>query len=720
MAQPNLASALVDWVNTFRISRPITINDLADVAVMNEALCTIDNKWFKFSNDNNREDNYLAKVKKLQQLYPRLTHYYQEVLGFPVVNLDQPNLLHIAKDGSLDETIKLWSMILTLAVRSDKNAVYIEKIQSLSPTSQQGLMVSIERVMSRLGELTVQQPVRQLPPPIPIPEPEFNKSNAEYRKIIEEKETIEKTLTTLLDDFSELRSQYDDLQGINDDLRQKLREMESGKDFHLRVEIDNLRHELSRSENQRHETELLVERSNITINDLTKKIIDLTEQADRAAQLNDQLDEHRHSTDKLKKAENVIEKYKKKFEETADIRRTLKVVEQDNQQLNERNRHLEDEYRKVSAYKTLMEGYKKQIDALQIEKAELITQNNKLEYENKHMRTKIEAHELAQSRDMEAIRLLEDRLREIEFGDGERLQLDDEKTEVVGNNDRSIEDEMKESTMAGLRLKVNELERELARVRDGKPAEGDADTARLLVLEVMLEDVNRSKAKLEKDYNKVQKEKQELESELRIQQNGSTSNGVDKSENRKSFERELMETKRKLIDAQFKLTQAGKDGDEAKSDSTLESRIKDLEAEKEELKRSNEELNSFIQSLKDMSEDDLKSQNIQLHQQIADKAKKIEASRQLIKGQHEIIEANKSREASMKAEMKAYTEEISRLKQSNEEARQYAAKEIKLITSAWFSMGRRIQGDHVFLQRQGPTSFLGQQRTVIDASLKRR
>jgi len=41
--------------------------------------------------------------------------------------------------------------------------------------------------------------------------------------------------------------------------------------------------------------------------------------------LKDQLDENRHNTEKLKKAENAIEKYKKKMEEGADLRRMFKV-----------------------------------------------------------------------------------------------------------------------------------------------------------------------------------------------------------------------------------------------------------------------------------------------------------------------------------------------------------------------------------------------------------
>jgi protein HOOK3 len=45
-------------------------------------------------------------------------------------------------------------------------------------------------------------------------------------------------------------------------------------------------------------------------------------------------------------------------------------------------------------------------------------------------------------------------------------------------------------------------------------------------------------------------------------------------------------------------------------------------------------------------------------------------------------------------------------------------KENSLITSAWFNIGTRIQGDHVFLQRQGPQSFLNQQRLILDTQVR--
>jgi protein HOOK3 len=51
----------------------------------------------------------------------------------------------------------------------------------------------------------------------------------------------------------------------------------------------------------------------------------LTKKAEQSTRLKDQLDEYKHAAEKLQKTENVIEKYKKKLEESADLRRQIKV-----------------------------------------------------------------------------------------------------------------------------------------------------------------------------------------------------------------------------------------------------------------------------------------------------------------------------------------------------------------------------------------------------------
>ncbi|RHZ64637.1 hypothetical protein Glove_321g46 [Diversispora epigaea] len=739
MSQQDKAAAFVDWVNTFdKISRPVnTIHDLIDGVVLIEILCIIDPKWFKMANDVPRENNWVQIFNKLKRLYPFIKKYYEDVLGLSFNNVESPNLNSIAKDGDINETLKLCSLVLTLAVQSSQNEVYIEKILSLGQKSQKGLMESIEKVMKRLGESTVQ--LSQQPLEI-VSDDELKRLATEHRKLISEKEALEKAHQVLIDEHTKLRGQCDDLQAEIEELSQKLRDSEltvsqstqSGKsDFYMRNEIDNLRHELSRSETKRHETGLLIEKQNVLISELTKKVEVLQEQADEASRLKDQLDEYRHAAEKLKKTENVIEKYKKKLEEGADVRRSLKTLEQENRNLIEKNQEIEEEYLKMSGYRNLIENYKQQIDDLQTEKAELLNAKNKIEYEDNKLRAKLDQYENSQSRDAETIRLLEERLLELKLSEGglgrgeRRIDEDEEKGDAdeidQSIGDSELSDALKGTTMTSLKLKVNELERELTRYREGKPADGD--DAQLLVLQHMLEDANRIKNKFEKDYVKVQQEKLVLENQLTQLQNGNTANGVDKYENKKNIdkEQELSDIKRKLIDAQIKLERTEKEMNEMKSDSTIDARIKDLEAEKEVLKNQNEELTSLIERLKGENEEDPNSQIIQLHRQNTDKNKKIENLKQLITGQHEIIENYKSRDLEVQAERQAHTEEVARHEQYNKELRDQLSKEFSLIVSSWFNLGRRVQGDNVFLQRnQTRSSFLHQQRQILDTQLKRR
>jgi protein HOOK3 len=109
-----------------------------------------DSKWFKQLSHVEDKDKRMLKFSKLKKLHLLLTRYYEDILGLSTKNIDTPNLNAIAKDDDLDETMKLCSLIVTLAVTYNNKAEYIEKIQSLNPVSQQGLMLSIEGVRCQI------------------------------------------------------------------------------------------------------------------------------------------------------------------------------------------------------------------------------------------------------------------------------------------------------------------------------------------------------------------------------------------------------------------------------------------------------------------------------------------------------------------------------------------------------------------------------------------
>ena len=72
----------------------------------------------------------------------------------------------------------------------------------------------------------------------------------------------------------------------------------------------------------------------------------------------------------------------------------------------------------MNKIKAQLEPYKNRVEELEQKNKELISLRNKYEYEYKNMKAKIEAYEMEKSRDNERIQLLEDRLRELEFGGG--------------------------------------------------------------------------------------------------------------------------------------------------------------------------------------------------------------------------------------------------------------------------------------------------------------
>ncbi|CAG8561243.1 10162_t:CDS:2, partial [Ambispora gerdemannii] len=148
-AQEEELVAFIEWVNTFEnISRTVTnYKDLADGGVLIEIAYDVDPRWFKTLRGDTREDkdNWVLKFNKLKRLYALIQRYYEEVFGYDPKNIDAPNLNTIAKESDINELVKLCSIVLTLAVQSQNNAVYIERIQSLSDTSQKGLMMAIER-----------------------------------------------------------------------------------------------------------------------------------------------------------------------------------------------------------------------------------------------------------------------------------------------------------------------------------------------------------------------------------------------------------------------------------------------------------------------------------------------------------------------------------------------------------------------------------------------
>ncbi|RKP05966.1 HOOK-domain-containing protein, partial [Thamnocephalis sphaerospora] len=568
------------------LSQPVNhALDLTDGVILHEVLFDIDPKWFKMSKPTDSGDNWVLKFNNLKKIYKVLTRYYEEVFGFNAGDLDTPNLNAVAKDNDVDELVKLCQLIIAIAVQCERNQVYIEKIQALSNTAQHSLMVAIEQVMS-------QAPADNGDAESEMIEEQLVRLQIEYNHIIAEKKELESTHHGLIEEHNRLRSKCDDMLAEREDMRAKLFELEravddaheSGKhDFMMRAEIDQLRFDLEKCETKLNESEMQVESQNATIMDLNRKVEDLTRKADQAAKLKDQLQEYRHAAEKLQKAEVAKEKYRKRLEESGDMRRQVKTLEEQNFLLAEKNQQIEEEYRKVSAYKPMIESYKEQVQQLQSKSNQLTLEKNRLEFDLQRYQEKVTLAELEKQNDSEQISLLEERLRELELTGGHMLSDamhstgeddgdDDESGATLGVTGERMADVFSDKAQFELKNKIVTLEREIHQLRHNKDDGGASQ--RIVLLESLLDDANQMKSKMESDYLSAHQRNMTLENEIaRLKNTVATGLDHDVSLQLRSrlnqSEEQLAATKRRLAEIEVELEENRKELVIARSNLTL-------------------------------------------------------------------------------------------------------------------------------------------------------
>ncbi|KII88905.1 hypothetical protein PLICRDRAFT_175157 [Plicaturopsis crispa FD-325 SS-3] len=547
-SQRKETDAFFSFFATFALARPVTtVADLSDGAALFEVLSLVDAEYFPQSTrpSSAPSDNWVLRFSALKRLYRLMTQYFTDVLQKPTSGLDVPDLQAIAKDHNVAATLIMCRLTIAIGVQCEKNKDIIEKIQGLSETDQHYLMRAIEQIMAKITPVPADQALGEVSM---TEDDHYYQIQSERSQILSEKETLEKVYQALLEEHRTLQTSYDDVVSEKDDAAGQLREMRrevEGKrndkaDVLMRGEIDRLRAELQKSEDNLAMAEAELDKHTTIVTDLTRKVDELQVKADEAARLKDQVDEYRHAADKLQKTENVMEKYKKKLQEGADLRQHVKSLEKQNADLVDKNASLEEEYRKVAAFKPLMESYKNQIAELETKNSSRSQEIDALRFELEQSRTKLKITLEERAKDSETLELYQERVRELELSshrpvpkpvraNGAAASTDEfTEAELLGTHadadadaDADEDDGMEHglggelhdavsgTTMTDLKIQVRKLKRELEAVR-----KNEADASRVLVLENLLEDANRMKARYESDYLAAHREKLVLQNDL--------------------------------------------------------------------------------------------------------------------------------------------------------------------------------------------------------------
>ncbi|KAF9208492.1 hypothetical protein BGZ49_008677 [Haplosporangium sp. Z 27] len=741
-----LSEAFEYWVNTFEnISRPVRhISDLSDGIILFEVAADIDSKWFKLIRSADMGDNWVHKYNNLKKLYKLVTRYLEEKLGQSLAKLDPPNLNAIAKDGDSIELLKLCELLIAVAVQCDNNQAYIQKIQTLPHAVQRALMHSLELIIEALNSGSTRESDIE----------EIN-MDQELAQLHSERDELERGNHQLVAELQNMNRKYDELLNEREDLKQRIRDLEkasvqasqTGKsDFLMRAEIDHLRQDLQKSEERRQEQELVINNQMKAIADLSKAEAELSAKADEAVRLKDKLDEYKHAIDKLQKTENVIEKYKKKLEEGADLRRQMKAVEDQNMELLDRNREIEEEYRKVLAFKSLMESYKEQILTLETKNSALAKEKNRIEYESRQQHQQLQQLEADRQRDGEQMQMLEDKVRELEFSGGQGVPLSNDLQDMETDDLESSLLGQRASQVTEYKLTISKLERELKSLKEEKQDEGGSKAT---VLQHLLDDANRLKSKYEQDYLEEHQSKIVLQGELDRIRAGkgdesevafalrSSLNACEKelSETKKSLaevETILEQTKKELVIAQSDLHMVGGDKLAALGEwklknsqelTTLQEEhaklVEKNRALEEESKKYLAQLNQVLTEKDGLSKSELEQRdrllqqagaqlgeakelhtkeqlelrNRHLEEQLEEKTSKLQRARDFIMQQDaRIKEGNKASQdadgyneavTSLKNELTSKEEEVDSLKRQIRDMQIQVRREQQLMTSAW-------------------------------------
>ncbi|KAJ3775589.1 HOOK-domain-containing protein [Lentinula raphanica] len=435
-------------------------------------------------------DNWVLWFSSLKRLYRLMTQYFSDVIQKPTNGLDVPDLQAMAKNADETATLVMCRLTIAIGVQCEKNKVFIDKIQGLSQTDQHHLMRVIEQVRIQIRTYAQTELVPD------------NVARIHKSAILNQKETLEKVYQQLLEEHRQLQTTHDDVLSERGDLVAQLKEARrevdnrrnDGKaDVMLRAEIDRLRTDLQKSEDNLAIAESELDKQTATVTDLNKKVEDLQSKADEAS------------------------------------------LEKQNADLVDVNASIEEEFRKVAAFKPLMESYKNQILDLENKSATRTQELENLKFELEQTQTKLKVVSEERAKDSETIELYQERVKELELASDTRPpkiprtrqdsvesadasgqplappaeDVDDEEDAQAMGLGGELHDAESGTTMTDLKLQIRKLKRELEAVR-----KNEADASRVLVLENLLEDANRMKSRYETDYLAAHREKLVLQRDL--------------------------------------------------------------------------------------------------------------------------------------------------------------------------------------------------------------
>ncbi|XP_034145905.1 protein Hook homolog 3 isoform X1 [Esox lucius] len=516
-----LCESLLTWIQTFGVEAPCkTVEDLTSGIVMAQALQKIDIVYFT---DNwisrikpEVGDNWRLKISNLKKVLKGILDYNQEVLQQQINDFTLPDINLIGEHSDAAELGRMLQLILGCAINCEQKQEYIQTIMMMEESVQHVVMTAIQELMSKetpvMGgndsyadiDRQLKKTVEELSEALATKEEiaqRCHELDMQAFHVQEERDRLRLDYIELEERVAALQEEKGSLLAENQILMERLNQSDSIEDLNspagrrhlqLQTQLEQLQEETFRLEAAKDDYRIRCEELEKEMNELRGQNEELTSLADEAQSLKDEMDVLRHSSDKVSKLEGMVESYKKKLEDLGDLRRQVKLLEEKNTLYMQNTVSLEEELRKANTAKGQLETYKRQVVELQNRLSEESKKADKMEFEYKRLKEKVDSLQKEKDRMRSERDSLKETIEELRCVQAQEGQLS---TGMVplGSNEGS-DSLAAEIVTPEIRERLIRLQHENKML---KLAQEGSDNEKIALLQSLLEDANSRKNELE-------------------------------------------------------------------------------------------------------------------------------------------------------------------------------------------------------------------------------
>ncbi|XP_072552250.1 protein Hook homolog 3 isoform X1 [Salminus brasiliensis] len=688
-----LCESLLTWIQTFGVEAPCkTVEDLTSGVVMAQVLQKIDAVYFSdvwISRIKSEVgDNWRLKISNLKKILKGILDYNREILGQQINDFTLPDVNLIGEHSDAAELGRMLQLILGCAVNCEQKQEYIQTIMMMEESVQHVVMTAIQELMSK------ETPVSGGNDSYVDLDRQLKKTVEELNDALASKEEIAQRCHELDMQVAALQEEKGSLLAENQVLMERLNQSDSIEDLNspagrrhlqLQTQLEQLQEETFRLEAAKDDYRIRCEELEKELLEVKGQNEELTSLADEAQTLKDEMDVLRHSSDKVSKLEAQVESYKKKLEDLGDLRRQVKLLEEKNTSYMQNTVSLEEELRKANAARAQLETYKRQVVELQNRLSEESKKADKMEFECKRLKEKVDSLQKEKDRMRTERDSLKETIEELRCVQAQEGQLTSVGLVPLGSNEAS-DSLAAEIITPEIRERLIRLQHENKMLKLNQ--EG-SDNEQIALLKSLLEDANARKNELESENRLVNQRLMAGQSEVEELQKSLQEQGS-KADDSVLLKRKCEEHLEKLRDATSELQKK-------------HSIIEDLETK---YSSSGQKIEELEEALKKKDED--MKQMEERYKKYLEKAKSVIRTLDPKQNQGSAPEVQ-----ALKNQLQERERMLHSLEKEYDKTKSQRDHEEKLIVSAWYNMGMALQkkaAEDRLASTGSGQSFLARQR----------